>query len=351
MNFGTDYGADVAGSDSPSLLRLLSDVQALLAAQRRIEWKLTGLSKAQLAVNGTLDSVKQDVSHLRSQLGGGEPPEPVTPKSSVSKKSSSRTALAIKNMSRSKSMTASPKPMEPVQETPVPSNSNTPAQTSSRTRPQSLDIGEPAVSAQRNIDSQSPSKSQLVSSQEEVLRLRLPNGRLFTQLGRWKKTWGSARTTAECRLPGIETEVGELKGQALDRLLDVRLAPLAPGIKLEGTSEEALDNREFKRFGMKSTKSFQQTIFHAEMDVNFRVPKQCVVLPAGTFRSTKARGPVSVPEQDIVGTWEDGTVYLWSWLTVEEFEHFASSAGDSLLNQWMSTSTIDEDALQKTVSL
>lgn len=68
-------------SENVSLVRILADVQALLAApasgqsrypvpgaisraraeaQRRIEWKLTGLSKAQLAVNDTLEDFRQE---------------------------------------------------------------------------------------------------------------------------------------------------------------------------------------------------------------------------------------------------------------------------------------------------
>ena len=39
--------------------------------------------------------------------------------------------------------------------------------------------------------------------------------------------------------PFLESQAGDERGQALDRLLDVRLAVLAPGVQLDGTSEEA----------------------------------------------------------------------------------------------------------------
>eukprot|EP00930_Biecheleria_cincta_P008355 TRINITY_DN109776_c0_g1_i1.p1 TRINITY_DN109776_c0_g1~~TRINITY_DN109776_c0_g1_i1.p1 ORF type:complete len:360 (+),score=62.57 TRINITY_DN109776_c0_g1_i1:88-1167(+) len=345
--------------DNVSLLRILSDVQALLAAQRRIEWKLTGLSKAQLAVNTSIDDVRQDVRDIRSRLSGGGGVEPEAPRGRP--KSSSRTALAIRSLSRSKSMAGTPKTRAEEEAGP-----DSPTGMNSRKRPTQLSLegGEPGSpggngpASPRSAASrqQAPRKPPGPGEQqEEVLRLRRDDGRMFTQVGRWKKTWGTARTSTECRLPGLEVKGSEAPGGTVERLLEGRLGVLSRGIELTGTSEQAVLVREFKRFRMTSTKRYHQTIYDAIMDASFRVPIQCIAATAGSFTSTpwRTRGPVGVrvPEQDIIALWHEGVVYLYSWLTVEELDHFASPSGDGTLSQWIATVVIDEESLQKVISL
>jgi len=358
----TEYGDEggAPAQDNVSLLRILSDVQALLAAQRRIEWKLTGLSKAQLAVNASVEDVRQDVRDIRSRLSGGGGVEPDAPRGR--QKSSSRTALAIRSLSRSKSMAGTPKSRAEEDAGP-----DSPGGMNSRQRPAQLNLeggdqpGSPGGNGPASPRSQA-SRQQTPrkppgpgEQQEEVLRLRRDDGRMFTQVGRWKKTWGTARTSTECRLPGLEVKGSEAPGRTVERLLEGRLGVLSRGIELTGTSEQAVLVREFKRFRMTSTKRYHQSIYDAIMDASFRVPIQCIAATAGSFTSTpwRTRGPVGVrvPEQDIIALWHEGVVYLYSWLSVEELDHFASPSGDGTLSQWIATVVIDEESLQKVISL
>jgi len=359
-----DYGDDVGApaQDNVSLLRILGDVQALLAAQRRIEWKLTGLSKAQLAVNTSVEDVRQDVRDIRSRLSGGGGVEPEAPRGKT--KSSSRTSLAIRSLSRSKSMAGTPKSKAEEE-----AAADSPGGMNPRQRPAQLNLegdqpGSPRdTPAAASPSPRSPGRGPTTprkppgpgEQQEEVLRLRRDDGRMFTQVGRWKKTWGTARTSTECRLPGAEVKGNEVQGRTVERLLEGRLGVLSRGIELTGTSEQAVLVREFKRFRMTSTKRYHQTIYDAIMDASFRVPIQCIAASAGSFTSTpwRTRGPVGVrvPEQDIIALWHEGVVYLYSWLTVEELDHFASPSGDGTLSQWIATVVIDEEALQKVISL
>jgi len=341
--------------DNVSLLRILSDVQALLAAQRRIEWKITGLSKAQLAVNGSLEDVKQDMRDIRSRLAGGAGADVETPRNRP--RSTSRTALAIRSLARSKSMAGTPKSRA------EDDDGNTQID-SGRQRPPNLDLDEkdnrPLTprGASETPRSSSPRGGGAITprprgqNEEEVLRLRRDDERMFVQVGKWKKTWGTARTSTECRLPGLEVKASEDAGRALERLLEGRLGVLSRGIELTGQSEKAVLVREFKRFRMTNTKRYNQTIYDAVLDVSFRVPRQCIAATGGSFTTPwRTRGPVGVPEQDIIALWHEGVVYLFSWLTVEELEYFASPQGDNTLSQWIATSVIDEEALQKVISL
>lgn len=362
------FGDSPEATDNASLLRILSDVQALLAAQRRIEWKLSGLAKAQLAVTSTLDGVKEEMSSLRGQLatGGLIPPADMSPRARATsdgsemtiKRTMSRTATAIRNMARTGAIESSSKPRDPYQDSPVQSAVQSPV---ARMRPAELEefaspntamLMVPTLTPRSVASPMSPTRSRQ-TAEEEILRLRRNDGRFLVQLGRWKKTWGSARTTPECRLPAMEVQAGDERGAALDRLLDVRLTLLAPGIHLDGSSEEVVDNRQYSRFGLKSTKRFHQTVFNATMDENFQTPKQCIVLTAGSFTPTKGgrSSPRHLPAQDIIGTWDDDTVFLFAWLTADELEHYSSSNGDNLLSQWISKAVIDEEALQRNISL
>eukprot|EP00931_Biecheleriopsis_adriatica_P092202 TRINITY_DN66016_c0_g1_i1.p1 TRINITY_DN66016_c0_g1~~TRINITY_DN66016_c0_g1_i1.p1 ORF type:complete len:354 (+),score=68.23 TRINITY_DN66016_c0_g1_i1:58-1119(+) len=350
------YVDDATGMpDNVSLLRVLHDVQALLAAQRRIEWKLTGLSKAQIAVNTTLEDVRQDMRDIRNRMAGGAGVDPEPPKSRA--RAGSRTALAIRSLSRSKSLAGTPKSR---QEQEGEDRFSSPRE---RSRPPDLDFEADGPAGSPRGDPTSPRSSASAARaspppggrgglEEEVLRLRRDDGRMFSQVGRWKKTWGSARTSTECRLPGLEVKGNEPPGRAVQRLLEGRLGVLSRGIELTGGSEQAVLVRESKRFGMTSTKRYNQTIYDAAPDVAFRVPKQCVASAAGSFQMNwRSKGPIGVPEQDIIALWHEGVVYLFSWLTVEELDHFASPAGDATLGQWIATSVIDEETLQKVVSL
>ncbi|CAJ1344081.1 unnamed protein product [Effrenium voratum] len=328
-------------SENVSLVRILADVQALLAAQRRIEWKLTGLSKAQLAVNDTLEDFRQDLRDVRNRLAGG-PGSPVDDKSR--QRSQSRTALAIRSLSRSKSMTGQNSTEQGAQDVPSP-------EAKARQRPPQLELEtEKGVLAEpaRSSTSRSPKTQE---HQEEVLRLRRADGRVFSQVGRWKKSWGSAKTWTSCRLPGIDVK-GEAAGGALERLLQGRLRAISKGVVLTGNSEEATAVREQRRLGMTNVIKYNQMLFDALLDSNFRVPRECIAAAAGSFTTPyKARAPVGVPKEDLIALWWEGEVILYSWLTPEEINHFASTDGDVLLSQWIASCVVNEEALQKLVSL
>ncbi|CAE8713133.1 unnamed protein product [Polarella glacialis] len=190
----------------------------------------------------------------------------------------------------------------------------------------------------------SPSRSR-GTLDEEVLRLRRDDGRVFSQLGSWKKTWGVGKTSTDCRLPTMDMDESDPKGSGIDRLLEGRLGVLSRGIRLEGSSVTAKISRSTKRFGITSSKLFTQQIYDAVSD-NFKVPRQCVALTGGAFQTPARHRGIEAPEQDIIAVWHNGTVYLFCWLTVEELDHFSSPAGDGLLGQWIRDSMIDEEALR-----
>eukprot|EP00933_Yihiella_yeosuensis_P050531 TRINITY_DN48332_c0_g1_i1.p1 TRINITY_DN48332_c0_g1~~TRINITY_DN48332_c0_g1_i1.p1 ORF type:complete len:377 (+),score=67.34 TRINITY_DN48332_c0_g1_i1:133-1263(+) len=351
------------GEQNQSLMRLLADVQALIAAQRRIEWKLTGLSKAQLAVNGSLAEVKQDVSQIRSALTGEPMPPPGDPQTpGTVTKTQSRTATAIRNLARSKSMGAASKPREPPQESPLAASplmggDGSPA---NRQRPRALDTLEGEETPARQGPMTTPRTLALSPIahgkdvvQEEVLRLRKHAGheaRYLCLLGRWKRTFTSAYHTTDCRYPAIECEEHEAKGDALDRLIDFRLHPIRDGIELSPAgTEETTSVRESKSSffsSMRGTKSVtvRSTIFDGIMVPQFDVAARSIVLPAGSFSGSK-KG-VSIPMQDVIGCWDDNTVYLYSWLTHQEQQLFASADGDALLGRWIQAVKVDEDLLK-----
>lgn len=313
-----------------TLLRVLTDLQALLAAQRRIEWKLTGLEKAQHSVNDTLKSFRQDIVEMRGRIDtfGQEKSKPQThPSDSPVDGTPSATAVVT-------ALTATASPKKRAQ----------------------LDVELSPVSMKESPNRSSPSTRSVKSvaqHQEEVLRLFRNDGRILTQLGRWKKN----KTTTACKLPAIDVRPGqEIVGQAIERMVTGRLGVLSRGIVLTGESEEVIPTARSRRFSITGAmsaaagpKKSNQLIFEGLMDPSFRIPSVCVASVAGSFRPTKVRA-MNVPKEDILAIWWEGDVFLYSWLTSEELEFFASD-GDSQLGQWIATSVVNEQSLQKVVSI
>lgn len=309
-----------------TLLRVLTDLQALLAAQRRIEWKLTGIEKAQLSVNDTLNGFRQEIVEMRGRmdtLRQDSQPQSHQPQSH-SRDQSPDTSPASKS---ARARVIVPEPEE--QSFRAPSRDVVPT----RSSPSS-----------RSVKTSAP-------HQEEILRVFRNDGRILTQLGRWKK----AKTSTACKLPCAEVKAGESIGQAVDRLVHGRLGVLARGILLTGESEEVIPTTRSRRFSITNamasvtTPKKSQMIFEGLMDPSFRIPSVCVASTAGNFRPGKGRG-LSVPKEDILAIWWDGDIFLYSWLTSEELEYFASD-GDAQLSQWIATSVVNEQSLQKVVSI
>lgn len=310
-----------------TLLRVLTEMQALLAAQRRIEWKLTGIEKAQLSVNDTLNSFRQEIVEVRGRMD-------------TLRQDSQPQSHQFQSHSRDQSPDTSPASKSARARVIVPEE-----------EPESRVPSREIVPSRSSPSSRSVKTS--ATHQEEILRVFRNDGRILTQLGRWKK----AKTNTACKLPCAEVKGGESLGQAVDRLVRGRLGVLARGILLTGESEEVIPTTKSRRFSITNamasvttptTPKKSQMIFEGLMDPSFRIPSVCVASTAGNFRP-KGRG-LSVPKEDILAIWWEGDIFLYSWLTSEELEYFASD-GDAQLSQWIATSVVNEQSLQKVVSI
>eukprot|EP00435_Cladocopium_sp_Y103_P048962 s2094_g14.t1 len=207
-----------------TLLRVLTDLQALLAAQRRIEWKLTGIEKAQLSVNDTLNSFRQDIVEMRGRIDAFP-----------------------QDKSRPQTHPSSDPPSGPPDGPTAATAAVTAAPAKKRAQ---LDVDLSPVSIKESPNRSSPSTRSVKSvaqHQEEVLRLFRNDGRILTQVGRWKKN----KTTTACKLPAIDVRSGqEIAGQAVERMVNGRLGILSRGIVLTGESEEVIPTTRSRRFSI-----------------------------------------------------------------------------------------------------
>lgn len=327
-----------AEGDGGSMLRLFADMQALIQAQRRIEWKLTGLMKGQTTVTSTLDELRQDLQQIRGHLNIPQPKRAAVapPSGGVPRQiltgSKLHSSLPLGSLPNTRPDAASNTAPPRFQELP---------ETSGRG-----DI-HPRTTSGGSGGSGGP-RTRLAELEEEVLLLRRQDGRLLTQLGRWKKKWTGVKTEAECRLPGLPVEGNEPRGDALRRLLASRLHAISQGVRYTGeTSEEEVERGASGMFGRGNTR-LREIRYLADLDPNFQIPAQCLLQIQPNARRGGAQ---SWPNEDVIGIWHDGAVYLFSWLSPEECAHYASKQGDTALTTWMGSLMVDEEALQKMISL
>lgn len=350
-------------NDAVSMVRLFADVQTIIAAQRRIEWKLTGLAMGQQAVTSSLAEVREEIKELKNRPIYGTP----QPSNTVQTPQTAVTVATLATANSGKRTVGWRSPMSPSSKNDerarTPSDAAE-AETPERRKPAELtDLGEEEAPSPREAVTRSPFRSptnksrgsaasssserKLSEVEEEVLRLHRADGRLLAQLGRWKKRWAGKSATTECRLPSVVQEAGEPAVKALRRLLETRLAPLAGGVNIDQQMEQSVVVvKSYRRFGIRSERAQMQCMYNARIDPGFRIPRQCIVLSAG-----KADGTEKRPQEDIIACWHDGIVYLYAWLTQDEIEHYSSPAGDATLSSWINKVNVDELALQKILAL
>jgi len=201
-----------------------------------------------------------------------------------------------------------------------------------------------------------------------VLRVEDGQGHLFAQVG----MWDGVAIKPGCYLPNIKQERGELVGEAADRLLNERLAPLRGKLAFSGFTRETIESRDV---GIHT--KYEQCICSAmliegeKLDVARAVRKsKFEQVPVERSRSessshhSKDKGEVpSAPDpatQRLLDSLLSVAVFaiaigheaagLYAWLPQETLHALSAPAGEAAVAMWMSSMALPTEFLEDTLS-
>jgi len=169
--------------------------------------------------------------------------------------------------------------------------------------------------------------------------------RMLVQIGKWSD--GVAQVT--CLLPGTKCELKELRGDAMERLLQSKLAALAGHVVVSRIDRE-VEHRSSNQYKVRT--KYLRTVYHAHLD------DEAVLLPivtsatgdgtVGMFPSlcTKRESMKSSSLPDTVPEWahnspiyfiptSDSTGNFYAWLEESEFEQLGMSAVVHHVKDWL----------------
>jgi len=180
----------------------------------------------------------------------------------------------------------------------------------------------------------------MVNISEEVLRvvtivaLRLSrcDGKVLTQVG--KSTHGVR--IGSCQPPGTKVKVGETPQLAVERLVRQKLSALQSNISY-GSHSVDTEDRPSRKYGVNS--QYFRTLF--EGDLSEEDPDSVIVLnrtPEGEADRTSEH-EAFVFRDDWVK--KASPLFIYAWLTPDEFEYLCGSQGEALLKKWMAELVID----------
>jgi len=172
-------------------------------------------------------------------------------------------------------------------------------------------------------------------------------GRILAQVGKLNE---HGEVSALCLLPGTKRGRDELPHQALDRILQERLAPLADGISFTGIELDVKEKGgKDATYGVKT--KYYRTIHIATMDPTHRSLWLQVAKKDNTGHKTNsANGHHCMNDAhefgldtNIFGFKDGKKVWLYSWLKQSDFEFLSERRGNTLLKTWLHSFHLDPE--------
>lgn len=171
-----------------------------------------------------------------------------------------------------------------------------------------------------------------------ALRAEDDDGRVFAQLG--KLTAEGAPEEVACQLPGGKQQQGELTTEALQRILQAKLEPLADKVEILGT-ERLVEWNMSRGVGLKT--KYLRTVCSARLQTPFPlnvIPVQAIKAGPPYLQAASAtqdlsgiRSPLATRTAYAVA--ERDHENLYAWLRPDELEHLSSPAGEADLSWWL----------------
>lgn len=168
-----------------------------------------------------------------------------------------------------------------------------------------------------------------------VLRIRHPDGSIFSQLGKWDSTQAKL-VDVGCQLPGAKQLREELSSETVERIFKSKLSPLAEKVEFVSSTRE-VSEKESKLHGVQT--KYLRTICEGWLLLGQELSLRALPMltsPWGSDSSHDAKLSW-VLGREVFAIWDECVATFYSWLDPQDFELLSGMAGEDTIRAWLSS--------------